>query len=327
MMGFYGKTAGLMAAAGLSAAGLFVLVLTGGSPSVRAAEPASCSTVKLAEVGWTDVTLTTNVAMEVLKGLGYKPVNSLYSLEILLQGMADNKIDVFLGDWRPSVDPYTDPYFAKNSLDRISTNLDGAKFTLAVPKYVADAGVHSFADLAKYSDKFGHKIYGIEPGSNESSLKMVAKNEFGLGDWKVVESSEQGMLAAVSKAYPKKNWIVFQGWAPHPMNVDYDLVYLAGGDDVFGPNFGGATVTTLTRKGYAQACPNVATLLKNMKFDLAFENVGMKRILSDDKQPDKVARQMVLDNPTVLTAWLKGVTTIDGKDGLAAVKDYLGIKQ
>ena len=60
---------------------------------------------------------------------------------------------------------------------------------------------------------------------------------------------------------------------------------------------------------------------------LAFENVGMKRILSDDKQPDKVARQMILDNPAMLPTWLQGVTTIDGKNGLAAVKNYLGIKQ
>ncbi|MFH3844485.1 extracellular solute-binding protein, partial [Acinetobacter baumannii] len=37
----------------------------------------------------------------------------------------------------------------------------GAKYTLAVPQYVYDGGLRSFADIAKFSDKLGNKIYGI----------------------------------------------------------------------------------------------------------------------------------------------------------------------
>jgi hypothetical protein len=103
---------------------------------------------------------------------------------------------------------------------------------------------------------------------------MIGKGAFGLKDFKLVESSEQGMLAQVTRAGKKKDWIVFLGWEPHPMNVKYDMVYLTGGDDYFGPNFGGATVHTNVRAGYTQECPNVGKLLANLKFELKLENEG-----------------------------------------------------
>ena len=44
---------------------------------------------------------------------------------------------------------------------------------------------------------------------------------------------------------------MFIAWEPHPMNMRFDIRYLTGGDTTFGPNFGGATIHTLTRVGYA----------------------------------------------------------------------------
>src|SRR3546814_4701751 len=87
----------------------------------------------------------------------------------------------------------------------------------------------------------------------------------------VVESSEQGMLSQVDRAVKSKEDIVFLGWAPHPMNNNFDLVYLSGGDDFFGADYGGATVYTNVRKGYTQECPNVGKLLANLKFSLRSE--------------------------------------------------------
>ena len=52
------------------------------------------------------------------------------------------------------------------------------------------------------------------------------------------------------------------------MNTEFSIKYLTGGDDSFGPNYGGATVYTLTRAGYENNCPNVYKLLQNLKFDL-----------------------------------------------------------
>ena len=38
--------------------------------AVQAAEPASCAKVRFADVGWTDITVTTAVTSEVLHALG-----------------------------------------------------------------------------------------------------------------------------------------------------------------------------------------------------------------------------------------------------------------
>ena len=216
-------------------------------------------------------------------------------------------------------------YREKGSVETVHQNLEGAKFTFAVPKYVHEAGVRDFADLAKHADKFDRSMYGIEAGSNEIMLDIVAKNAFGLGDWDVVESSEQGMLAQVGRSVRRNDWIVFLAWAPHPMNAVYEIEYLTGGDDFYGPNFGGATVHTQVRKGYLAECPNIGRLLTQMTFNIPMESKGMGYILSDGDDPEEAAKKLLTEAPSYLDAWLDGVTTKDGGDGLAAVKKHLGL--
>ena len=108
------------------------------------------------------------------------------------------------------------------------------------------------------------------------------------------------------------------------MNASIKMAYLSGGDDVFGPNFGGATVATNVRAGYAAECPNVGTLLKNMVFSLQMENEIMGAILNDGAEPKAAATAWLKANPDAVTPWLAGVTTIDGGDAAAAVKTALG---
>ena len=103
------------------------------------------------------------------------------------------------------------------------------------------------------------------------------------------------------------------------------LEYLSDGDDIFGPNFGGATVHTNVRGGYTEECSNVGHLLKNLKFSLALENEIMGAILNDGEDADDAAKAWLKKNPGVLDAWLDGVKTQDGHEGLAAVKASLGL--
>ena len=204
-------------------------------------------------------------------------------------------------------------------------NLEGAKFTWAVPSYVYEAGVSDFADLAAHAEKFDAKLYGIEPGSNELMLNVVAADDFGLGEWEVVESSEQGMLSQVERFVRKEDWIVFLAWAPHPMNTAFDLEYLSGGDAYYGPNFGGATVSTQVRKGYADECPEVGKLLTQLTFDVALESEGMGYILEDGMSAMDAARALIAAHPDVLNDWLNGVQALDGTPALDAVTADLGL--
>jgi glycine betaine/proline transport system substrate-binding protein len=109
------------------------------------------------------------------------------------------------------------------------------------------------------------------------------------------------------------------------MNANFAMKYLSGGDDWFGPDFGGATVFTNTRAGFAGECPNVGALLNNLAFTLAMENEIMKAILDDGAPPETAAAAWLKAHPAVLDGWLDGVTTVDGNPGLPAVKAHLGL--
>src|SRR6478609_10741741 len=297
------------------------------SAAAHAADPASCKAVRFSDVGWTDITATTATTSVVLEALGYQPSATILSVPVTFQSMKNGDIDVFLGNWMPSMEADIAPFKADGSVQVVRANLEGAKYTLAVPKYLSDEGLKDYADIAKFKDQLGGKIYGIEPGNDGNRLiqKMIDDNTDGLGGFELIESSEQGMLAEVQRASRSNKPIVFLGWEPHPMNTNFKLTYLTGGDDVFGPNFGGATVFTNVRKGYVEQCPNVGKLLQNLGFTLPMESQVMGGILDDGKEPAAAATDWLKANPAPLDAWLAGVTTVDGADGLAAVKAHLGL--
>jgi glycine betaine/proline transport system substrate-binding protein len=293
----------------------------------QAADKAECKPVRMSDLGWTDIALTNTTAEVILKALGYEPAQTLLALNVTFDSMKRGDIDVFLGNWRPVQDLDYKAYFDDGSVIPVATNLEGAKYTLAVPKYVADAGVKSFDDLQAHADQLNHKIYGIEPGSNKPLLDMVAGKTHGLdANWEVIESSEAAMLAQVRRAVGNKEWIVFLGWQPHPMNINMEMNYLSGGDVEFGPNYGGATVRTLVRKGYPEQCANVTKFFSNLVFDINYENTGMNLIMGDGMEVPVAAKKMMAEHPEKLEAWLKDVTTFDGKPGLDAVKTELGLK-
>lgn len=295
-------------------------IITSAAVAPFAAQANQCETVRFSDVGWTDITATTALTSVVLESIGYNTKTQLLSVPVTYKSLQNKDIDVFLGNWMPTMEADIKAYRENGSVETLTKNLTGAKYTLAVPKYVYDAGVKSFADIVKNADKFDKKIYGIEPGNDGNRLiqSMIDKNAFGLKDFKVVESSEAGMLSQVKRKTRKNDWIVFLGWEPHPMNSIFELAYLEGGDDFFGPNLGGANVYTNVRKGYAQECKNVGKLLTNMTFTLQMENEVMKSILDEGKKPKVAAKEWIKKNPGVLKNWLKGVKTLKGKPAIDA---------
>lgn len=303
-------------------AGACFSALTAGAAS---ADGETCAKIRMSDLGWTDIAFTNATAQLLLDALGYEVEQTLLGLDVTYVSLQESKLDVFQGNWRPFQDEQYGHFFDDGSVEVLGTNLEGAKYTLVVPDYVAEAGIASFDDLAKHGDAFDRSIYAIEPGSNQPLLDMVAADRHGLGDWTIVETSEAGMLAQAERYISDKKWIAFLGWAPHPMNVNYKLTYLAGGEEEFGPNFGGASVRTISRKGYAAECPNAAKLFANLVFDVDYESAGMNRIMSDGEAPADAASAMIAADPTRLDGWLDGVTTLAGEPGLPAVRAALGL--
>lgn len=286
---------------------------------------ADCQSVTFSDVGWTDITATTAATTFVLDALGYETDIKVLSVPVTYTSMAAGDIDIFLGNWMPTMEADIAPYREAGTVETVRANLHGAKYTLATNAAGAALGIDDFAKVAGAGDALEATIYGIEPGNdgNRLIMDMIDANAFGLQGFEVKESSEQGMLAQVGRADKRGEPVVFLAWEPHPMNANFDLTYLTGGDDYFGPDLGGATVYTNTRAGLAQDCPNLGTFLNNLEFTLAMENEIMGAILDDGQEPRDAARTWLAANDSVLDGWLKGVTTTDGGDAMAAVGQAL----
>jgi glycine betaine/proline transport system substrate-binding protein len=300
-------------------------VAAAAAPTARIAEPASCRTVRFSDVGWTDITATTALTSHLLQALGYRTITQILSIPVTYASIKNRQIDVYLGDWQPSMEDDRRPFLADGSVQVVRANLKGAKYTLAVPSYVAAAGVKSFADLQAHAERFKRRIIGIEPGNNGNRMigTIIGQNRFGLGDWTLVESSEQGMLSEVDRAIRRSEWIVFLAWSPHPMNLKYHIDYLSGGDDTFGASYGGATIYTDVRTGYLAECPNVATLLNNLEFSPEIESRLMALILDGHMDPAEAAARFLGEHPGLIDGWLAGVATVDGGSGAEAVRRSL----
>ncbi len=292
---------------------LICLVLPVGA---QAQSESHCRDVRLGAVDWTDLHIANGIAKELLERIGYSvELSDQPATPQIFEQMQDGAIDAFLGYWTPAMVDIAGPFYGSGSVKTLTANLDDARWTLAVPDYVYEQGVRDFADIAKYHDKFGGRIYGLEKGSsgNAAVLKMINANAFNLQQFELIETSERLMLAQVKGRVRKGEWIVFLGWAPHPMNQNFSLKYLSGGDEFFGPEYGKATVNTSIRKGLDQNCPNLARFLNNLVFEAPLEEAIMDKISNEFVPVNRAVRMWMHQNPEHVARWLKGVKGLDGK--------------
>ena len=303
-----------------AAMGLTVSVGT----TAKAAEKPSCGTLRVGDVGWSDNTAINALAfLAVADALGYKSDIKVLGSPVVAQSLANGQLDIFLDYWSPAADSIYDPFVKSKKIEVVRVNVEGAKYTFATTETAYNAGLKSIKDLNKFQKELGGKVYGIEPGNEGNDHFRAAFKKYGITGFKVVESSEAGMLSQVDKN--KDGYVVFLGWAPHWMGFLYKMKYLDGGDEWFGKGGGLTSIKTLVRAGFQADCPNVYKYLKNVKFTLPMENEVMFKIGQEKKKPKSAATEYLKANPDVLNAWLSGVTTKNGGDAVAAVKKSLGM--
>ncbi len=119
--------------------------------AAQAAEPESCASVRFADVGWTDITVTTAVTRQVLESLGYKTKVNLLSVPVTYRSLANNDLDVFLGNWMPTMTNDIKQYAEKGTVETLRANLEGAKYTLAVPQYVSTTAACAASPISRSS--------------------------------------------------------------------------------------------------------------------------------------------------------------------------------
>ena len=189
--------------------------------SFASAAQANCGKVTLSDVGWTDITATTATTSIVLDALGYETDIKVLSVPVTYISLEQGDVDVFLGNWMPTMEGDIAKYRDAGTVDTVRANLSGTAYTLATNAAGAKLGIKTFADIAANADALDGKIYGIEAGNdgNRIVMDLITADTFGLSSVEMVESSEQGMLAQVDRASSKDKPIVFLGWAPDRKSV------------------------------------------------------------------------------------------------------------
>jgi glycine betaine/proline transport system substrate-binding protein len=269
--------------------------------------------VRFVQQPWADLVVETEIAMQVLNKLGYTASTQEVAVPLAAEALATGRADVYLGNWWPSQQAVFTEHLDAGKVEVAGTVLDGTEYAPAVPGYVTETlGVRSLADLDQHADAFERKIYGIEPGApgNETISQAIAQDAYGLGDWELVASSTEAMLAEVSRRAAAGQPIIFLGWSPHWMTTEYDLRFLDDPQSVWP---GAGQVRSLMRAGLADSDPNLARFIAQIQVDTATASDFIRQVDKDGKPAATVAQEWVQANPDRITSWLEGVTSLGGE--------------
>lgn len=277
-------------------------------------------TITLIEQPWVDLQVENEISRQLLEQLGYTVKVDSVSVELGAQALSTGGADVYLGNWWPSQEPTYGSLIEGGQIDVINEELlTGTQYAPAVPGDVADElGISSLADLDEHAEAFDHKFYGIEPGSpgNETIQAAIDADAYGLGDWTLVESGTPAMLTQVQKAQSSDDAIVFLGWSPHWMTVEFDTVFLEDPEGVWG---GAGVIRTVARDGFAEEAADINTFFSNVSFTT--DEAG-QFYYDHDKSGHEVrdiAAAWIEANPDKVKSFLAGVKSADGEDAVEAI--------
>ncbi|QFT83926.1 Glycine betaine-binding protein OpuAC precursor [Halomonas sp. THAF12] len=274
---------------------------------------------------WPGVTVKSEMASQLLAPLGYETRTHDVGLQVVYQGLETGDIDALLGGWMPAQQKMFAPREESGVIEGLVNNVEGAQMTLAVPDYLHDQGITSFADLDAHREAFDGKIHSFGAGSAASDrlYQAIDDDAWGLGDWEVVDTSVIGMLGAASSAIDREAPIVWVGWTPHWMNLALPMRYLDDPKDLFGEDNGATDVLTVLRSDYGDAHPNLERFFEQFTFAAEEQSWMIQQFGEEEREVEAVARQWLQEHPERVAAMLEGVTTSDGDPAWPAVQASL----
>jgi glycine betaine/proline transport system substrate-binding protein len=254
-------------------------------------------TVEIGYVNWAECVAVSNLWKVLLEEQGYQVNLTQLDAAPIFVGLSRGDIDVFMDAWLPIThETYWAEY--KDSLEDYGIwYQEPAKIGIVVPKYV---NVDSLEQLKEEAALFNGKIIGIDPGAGIMKAATRANESYELG-MEVIQGSEPAMMAAMDKAYGKKEAIAITGWSPHWMFAKYDLKYLADPQKEFGE---AEEIHVLANKDFSNKQPEVAAMLK--KFKMSDAQIGsLEALINEGMEPAEASKQWIEDNQEVVDLWIK----------------------
>ncbi|WP_026689728.1 glycine betaine ABC transporter substrate-binding protein [Alteribacter aurantiacus] len=249
-------------------------------------------TIRLGVTNWTSTIPPTYIAKEILEDMGYTVELQEADAGAVYTGLSRGDLDVFMDAWLPDMHKdYMEQY--EDSIESISVSYEEGELGWVVPEYVDD--INTVEDLKGQEDLFDNRIFGIEEGAGmtETSREMIQSFDL---DLDYVASSESGMLTEVQRHISSEEPILFLGWRPHPMFVDYDLRVLEGDEDYFATS----EVHVVVNKDLAEKAPEAYEFLENWSIDIQDVEEMIVEI-EEGGDEEEIAREWVEENEDLVS--------------------------
>lgn len=262
---------------------------------------ASCSLIAQAEepapirigwVNWSDTEIAVKLADTALRDHLKQPVKLvLADIGIQFQALANGNIDLIPMVWLPSTHKsFYDKY--KDKLEDLGVLYEG-RIGMAVPTSIPTSEIASVEDLNKpdVREKLGGKILTSEVGNGQYKLTEKAIKEYKLDGYKMVASSESGMLSELDRNLKRDKWSLINAWSPHWMFSKWSLRYLDDPKQIFG---GAEQIHAVARKGFSAEHPDVALFFANFKIPQS----DLEKLMASarDSSADKVVAEYYAAN-------------------------------
>lgn len=336
-----------MSIASLLAISLFT---AGASGTVSAKE-----TITIGELSWDGARGIQSVLQVVMEKNLNVDVDIIQADQaIIMKAMDGGKggVDVHPDLWMPSHNDKWMKFIATGSRETVLVNETpyAGQNGFFIPGYIQDKyGIKSVEDLsnpevAKHFDNDGDGMGDFWPGApgwNGANVHKVKAKSYGFDEYfKAVDVSDAIFKAQLKGAYRKKQGVLFFGWTPDWLQVQYDLrmleepafdgyamegkkddpLYRADGcwkmyqpkeaDDWLEKSeitcaWPAASVYVAYSKSLLKRAPQVANFLKNVAFDPKDIGQWILKIGRDKEDPVDVAEAWVEANPDKVAQWLK----------------------
>ncbi|MDR6177036.1 MULTISPECIES: glycine betaine ABC transporter substrate-binding protein [unclassified Pseudomonas] len=264
------KVLGLVAVVGLTIA----------SQVIQAAQ----GPVRIGWVNWSDAEITAKLAQVAIEDQLKLPVKLVQAdIGIQFQALANGSIDLIPMVWLPT----THAVFVDKHKDRLTDLgvLYEGKLGMAVPESVPQSELSSIEDLQKpeVRAKLDGKILSSEVGNGQYKLTEKAFDIYQLKGYKIVASSEVGMLTEMERNLKRGKWSVINAWSPHWMFSKWKLRYLDDPKGVFGT---AEQIHAMARKEFPAEYPQVATFFAD--YHLPAGDLQQLMLQARDSSADKV---------------------------------------
>lgn len=306
---------------------LSLFLLTLGLIVLSSCDATDEDTIILGEASWQSSIFHNRVAAFILEnGFEVNVETQPTETAVMIATLPNGDIDISLELWSDNVPTYADD-IAQGKYIELSTNYDDNTQGLYVPGYLQD-DYESFglsAPITKVSDLTKAEVVALFEDPNDSSkgviyggpsswsasaflqLKMELP-EYGLDvyNFEMINSSA-ALAAQIAGAFEKEEPIVSYYWEPTSLMGLYDLRLLEDSpyseeDFLVGRGaFPTVNVNVVSRPGFADDFPEIATFFSNYRTSSALTNSALGYMEANDATAEEAAVWFLLEND----AWLQ----------------------